>query len=129
MSDPTDAGGADGAETLRARRIEAVDRAGRARVVLGELGTHDGDVVVFGVAILDDLGRQRALLVLDSTGPNLLLDLAGNNIVTLGVHDPAIDTLHVGGYLHMNDLDGAPALGWRIEEDGSVAMVAGIPSR
>lgn len=128
MSDPTEAsGGQDG--IVRARRFEATDRAGRPRVVMGEIGTPDPDALVFGIAVLDEVGRERVRLVLDGTGPNLLFDLAGNNIITLGVNDPAADALHVGGYLCAADLDGTPVLGWHIEEDGTAFIRTGGPTR
>jgi hypothetical protein len=114
---------------VRATRVEVVDGDGRVRAVLGDLGSPDPTSSVLGFALLDDDGNQRVWLALDATGPNLVFDLGGNAVLTLGVNDPAPDALHVGAYLHVADIDGAAVLGWRIEDDGSVTMRLGGPTR
>ena len=125
MSDvPTTAPG-----VVRANRVELVDQDGAVRAVLGQLDSPDPGAPVFGLALLDEAGRQRVWLSLDGSGPVLVFDLAGNNVITLGVNDPTADALHVGGYLHVADLDGTPVLGWQVEEDGSVLARHGGPTR
>jgi hypothetical protein len=125
MSDiPTTAPG-----VIRTTRVELVDQDGAVRAVLGQLDSPDPRAPVFGLALLDEAGRQRVWLSLDGSGPALVFDLAGNNVITLGVNDPTADALHVGGYLHVADLDGTPVLGWQVEEDGSVLARHGGPTR
>lgn len=114
---------------VRATRVEVVDEGGRIRAVLGPLDTPNPAAPVFGLALLDGDGRPRVWLSLDATGPAVVFDLAGNNIITLGVNDATPDALHVGGYLHVTDLDGTPVLGWQVEEDGSVLARRGGPTR
>lgn len=114
---------------VRATRVELVDQDGAVRAVLGQLDSPDPGAPVFGLALLDEAGRQRVWLSLDGSGPALVFDLAGNNVITLGVNDPTADALHVGGYLHVADLDGTPVLGWQVEEDGSVLARHGGPTR
>lgn len=105
---------------VRATRVELVDRQGTVRAVLGPLDTPDPGSPIYGLALLDETGRQRVWLSLDGTGPNLVFDLAGNNLLSLGVNDPAVDALHVGAYVHVADLDGTAVVGCVVDEDGSV---------
>lgn len=114
---------------VRATRVEVVDPGGRIRAVLGPLDTPNPASPVFGLALLDDGGRPRVWLSLDPNGPAAVFDLAGNNIITLGVNDPTPDALHVGGYLHVTDVDGTPVFGWQVEEDGSVLARHGGATR
>jgi hypothetical protein len=118
-----------GPGVVRASRVEVVDEGGEVRAVLGPLETPDPTTPVFGLALLDPHGRARVWLSVDANGPTQVFDLAGNNIVSLGVNDPTADALHVGGYLHMTDLDGTPVLGWQVEEDGGVLARLGGPTR
>jgi hypothetical protein len=99
------------------------------RAVLGPLDSPDPDTPAYGLALFDGAERERVWLTVDRTGPALVFDLAGNNIITLGVNDPVGDALHVGGYLHVADVDGTPVLGWQVEDDGSVLARAGGPTR
>lgn len=114
---------------VRATRVEVVDPGGRVRAVLGSLDTPNPAMPVFGLALVDEGGRPRVWLSLDDNGPAAVFDLAGNNIITLGVNDPTPDALHVGGYLHVTDLDGTPVLGWQVDEDGSGLVRSGGPTR
>jgi hypothetical protein len=116
-------------EVVRATRVEIVDHDGRVRAVLGPLESPDPTTDVFGLALVDEVGRQRVWVSLDGAGPALVFDLAGNNAITFGVNDPTADALHVGAYLHVSDLDGTPVLGWQVEEDGSVLARFGGPTR
>jgi hypothetical protein len=68
-------------------------------------------------------------VALDGTGPNMVFDHGGNAALTFGVNDPAPDALHVGPYLWASDLDGTTVLGWRVEDDGSVGVRLGGPTR
>ncbi|MDQ1437304.1 MAG: hypothetical protein QOK43_933 [Acidimicrobiaceae bacterium] len=131
MTNGTESTGASGEVTkvVRTTRVELVDRNGTTRAVLGPLDSPDPMAAVFGLALLDAEGRQRVWLTLDGTGPSLVFDLAGNNIVAIGVNDPTADALHVGGYLHVTDLDGTPVLGWQVDEDGAVLGRMGGPTR
>jgi hypothetical protein len=117
------------AGAVRTTRIEVVDTDGKVRAILGPLDTPDQTSPVFGLALLDPAGRPRVWLAVDDTGPALVFDHAGNNIITLGVNDSTADALHVGGYLHVTDLDGTPVLGWQVEEDGSVLTRFGGATR
>ncbi len=114
---------------VRASRVELVDGRGTVRAVLGPLDTPDPRTPVYGLALLDEAGRQRVWLSLDETGPNLVFDLAGNNVLSFGVNDPAVDALHVGAYVHVADLDGSAVLGCVVEQDGSVLARFGGATR
>jgi hypothetical protein len=114
---------------VRITRLELVDTQGRVRAILGDLGSPDPTMQVLGLALLDPDGRQRVWIALDGTGPNMVFDLGGNAVLAVGVNDAAPDALHVGAYLHVSDVGGTNVLGWRIEEDGSVAMRLGGPTR
>jgi hypothetical protein len=114
---------------VRATRVEVVDDGGRLRAVLGPLDSPNPESPVFGLTLLDPDGRARIWLTLDAAGPALVFDLAGNNIITLGVNDPTADALHVGGYFHMTDFDGTHVLGWQVDDDGTVLSRLGGPTR
>jgi len=114
---------------VRATRVELVDGHGTVRAVLGPLDSPDPRSPVYGLALLDEAGRHRVWLSLDGTGPNLVFDLAGNNLLSLGVNDPAVDALHVGAYVHVADLDGSAVFGCVVEEDGSVLARFGGATR
>jgi hypothetical protein len=116
-------------DVVRTTRVELVDDDGRVRVLLGPLDSPDPATPVFGLALLDPAGRPRVWLGLDVTGPSQVFDLAGNNLITLGVNDPTADALHVGAYLHVSDLEGSPVLGWQVEEDGGVLARLGGRTR
>jgi len=125
MSSPgDDGGGAVG--IVRARRLEVVDADGVVRAVVGDLATPPRGGV-FGIALLGSQGQPRVWMEVDGQGPALVFDQGGNDVVELGVDDPGADALHVGAYLHLSRPDGRPALGWRVEEDGSVTMRTGAP--
>jgi hypothetical protein len=127
VSDGTEHPG--GADVVQARRIEVLDDDGRVRVVVGRLEAPDPAIEVFGVALLDHNGRPRVWLALDATGPSQVFDLNGNNLIAVGVNDPTADALHVGAFLHVNDLDGLPVYGWEVDETGSFLTRAGGSTR
>jgi hypothetical protein len=114
------AGGA--ARVLQAERVEVVDGEGRVRLVLGDVGNPDRPGEVYGVAIVDTDGRRRAWLALDDSGAALVFDRTGNAVVELGVDDGTGEAIVTGAYLHLSDIDGRPAIGWRVDDDGAVAM-------
>ncbi|MDP9071875.1 MAG: hypothetical protein M3N68_11505 [Actinomycetota bacterium] len=113
-------------EVVRARRFELVDAEGAVRAIVGDLGGGGG---VFGVALVGRQGEARVWIELGEQGPALVFDQGGNDVVAVGVHDAVADALHVGAYLQLSHADGRPALGWRVEDDGSVTMRAGGPER
>lgn len=108
------------APTVRARRVEVVDDEGRLRAVLGEVARPAQQAPSFGLVLYDEHGRARLWAAVEDTGPVLVLDQDGNVGVEVGVHDPNDDTDHVGAYIVLNDADGTPAAGWRVEADGTV---------
>jgi hypothetical protein len=95
--------------TVRATRIEVVDDEGNLRATLGPLPTPDQDRPMFGLALLGDDGRPRVWLSVDSNGPTLAFDLAGNVVLEAGVWDPTLDNWSVGSYIQLSDLDGTPS--------------------
>lgn len=116
-------------EVLRAKRLEVIDPlTGTLAAVVGRLDAPGVDPV-FGLSLFDRSGRQRVWLTLDANGPAMVFDLAGNNVITLGVNDETADALHVGAYLHVADMDGTPVHGWQVEQDGTVLGRLGGPTR
>lgn len=115
-------------DVLQAKRFELVDGDGAVRAILGRLpGPEDWPVV--GLAVLDGEGRARVWLALQPTGPNLTFDRGGNTGLDMGVDDDTPDTLRVGPYLYLAGPDGAPAAGWRVDDDGSApATVTAVGS-
>ncbi|HEX9969555.1 MAG TPA: hypothetical protein VGB03_05395 [Acidimicrobiales bacterium] len=110
---------------VRARRVEVVDEWGRPRLVLGDIGNPERPGEVFGIAVVDPAGRQRAWLALDDTGAALVFDRTGNAVAELGVDDGTGDALVAGAYFHLCDVDGSPVVGWRVEDDGDVTVRTG----
>jgi len=120
MADPT----AAPADVVQAHRFELVDRDGRVRAVIGELPNYDdAGPAIIGVSLLDAEGRRRTFLSLDDTGPSLVFDLDGNNVLELGVNDPTADALTVGAYAFATDALGEPRVGIRVFEDGEVELI------
>lgn len=105
-------------------RVEVVDAGGRVRLVLGDIGHPERPGEVFGVALLDHTGRQRAWLALDDNGPAFGLDRHGNAVVELGVDDGTGDVVRRGAYFHLADADGRPVVGWQVDDDGTVVTRA-----
>jgi len=70
-------------KTIRATRIEVVDKAGRVRLVLGCLGQGDGEV--FGIVVRDEHGRDRAAMLHDGPAAEVALDFDGNTVAALTV--------------------------------------------
>ena len=113
-------------EVVRARIFELVDAQGAVRAIVGQLGAGRGDGAL-GVALVSGQGEARVWIELGEHGPALVFDQGGNDVVALGVHDAAADALHVGAYLQLSHPVGRPAVGWRVEDDGSVTMRTGGP--
>lgn len=107
---------------LQAERVEVVDGEGRVRLVLGDVGNPARPGEVFGVAIVDATGRQRAWLSLDDSGAALVFDRTGNAAMELGVHDGTGEATVNGSYIQLSDVDGRPVIGWRVADDGAVTM-------
>jgi hypothetical protein len=107
--------------SVRAQRVEIVDADGRVRVVLGALEAPGGSPS-FGMTLLAADGRARAWLALPPAGPELVLTLAGNVVVHVGVSDPGLETVDEGAYLHLSGPDGAPVIGWQVTGDGTVTI-------
>ncbi|HVF76291.1 MAG TPA: hypothetical protein VM938_14745 [Acidimicrobiales bacterium] len=111
--------------SVSVNRIEIVDAGGRVRLVLGDIGNPERPGEVFGVALLDDDGHQRAWLALDHHGPVLGLDRNGNAVLELGVDDGVGEVVRSGPYFHLGDADGRPVVGWQVDDDGVVISRAG----
>ena len=72
-----------GTRTIRAERVEIVDKTGRVRVVLGKLGKGEGDV--FGIVVRDENGRDRVWLVQDGAAAAVGLDHGGDTVASVSV--------------------------------------------
>lgn len=70
-------------KTIRATRIEVLDKDGRVRLLLGCLGQGDGDV--FGIVVRDQHGRDRAAMLHDGPSAEVALDYDGNTVAALAV--------------------------------------------
>lgn len=110
--------------SVSTERVEDVDAGGRVRLVLGDIGNPERPGEVFGIALLDPAGRQRAWLALDENGAAFGLDRHGNAVVELGVDDGTGDIVTSGAYFHLADADGRPVVGWRVDDDGTVVTRA-----
>lgn len=117
----------DDEQVLRTRRLEIVDAQGRVRAVVGDLAPASADSPDFGLALLDGQGARRAWLSLGPQGPVVGLDHNGNTVAEMGVTDAGGDALGTGAYLVLSDAAGALAIGWWVEEDGSVTIRTGAP--
>lgn len=109
-------------QVVRARRLEILDSKGRVRAVLGDLAPAQADSPDFGLALLDAQGARRAWLSLAPHGPVVGLDHSGNTVAEMGVTDSGGDALGTGAYLVLSDHTGGLAIGWWVEEDGSVTI-------
>lgn len=105
---------------VRTRRLEIVDDSDRVRAVVGRLGTGGRDEAVIGIASLDARGSSRAWLSLDACGSSLVFGQEGNNVVYLGVDDGETEAANPGPYFELCGRDGATAIAWRVDRDGSV---------
>ncbi|HUP68625.1 MAG TPA: hypothetical protein VM142_02300 [Acidimicrobiales bacterium] len=109
-------------QVVRTQRLEIVDAEGRLRAVVGDLAPAQSDSPDFGIALLDEHGARRAWLSLGPHGPMVGLDHSGNTVAEMGVTDPGGDALGTGAYLVLSDNTGGLAIGWWVEEDGSVTI-------
>jgi len=93
----------DGA-VVRAERVEILDRDGRVRVVIGDLGPG-----AIGVSLVDEDGRRRASLsMIESVGTLLSFSPRGNEEALLGVLEGQSPADVTGGILMLADEDGVP---------------------
>jgi hypothetical protein len=125
--DPSD--GLASLPVLRGRGLEIVDETGMVRAVIGPLPEPHPGRSEFGIALMNTSGRPRVWLSLREHGTALVFDLGGNNVLSLGIHDPGDDSLHVGAYLRATDADGTPVFGFNVEDDGGVMARLGGPTR
>ncbi|HVE47479.1 MAG TPA: hypothetical protein VNA57_12135 [Acidimicrobiales bacterium] len=109
-------------QVVRVRRLEIVDAEGRVRAVVGDLAPAEADAPDFGLALLDAHGARRAWVSLGPHGPVVGLDHSGNSVAEMGVTDAGGDALGTGAYLVLSDATGGLAIGWWVEEDGSVTI-------
>ena len=116
MAEPTGAP----PEVVQAHRFELLDRTGRVRAVFGEQPNYveDGGPII-GLCLLDAEGNRRAYLSLDDEGPSLSFDCAGNNVLQLGVSDPAGDAAKPGAYGFAADGQGTPVLRFHVSPKGT----------
>lgn len=90
MADPTRA--------VRAHRFELLDDDDRLRAVLGPVGRHEGKTL-YGLALYDEAGGERALLGVMPSGPLLSFVSGGDVALELGVADADGEQLDLGPYL------------------------------
>lgn len=109
-------------QVVRGRRLEIIDAEGRVRAVVGDLAPVEADAPDFGLALLDAQGARRAWVSLGPHGPAVGLDHSGNSVAEMGVTDAGGDALGTGAYLVLSDATGGLAIGWWVEEDGSVTI-------
>lgn len=107
-------------DVVRARRLEIVDENDRVRALIGRLGTGGRGEAVIGVALVGDRGSHRAWLALDVSGPALVFNQDGNNVIYLGVDDADTDAMNPGPYIELCGRDGATAIRWRVLQNGAV---------
>jgi hypothetical protein len=117
-------GGDPPPELIQTRRLEITDAQGLVRAVLGDIGT-PASPAIFGFAVFDADGRQRAWLALHDTGPALVFDQGGNDAVHIGVDDDHPEAVRTGAFLHLCDADGRAVLSVWVEEDGAVGIRTG----
>lgn len=109
-------------QVVRTQRLEIIDTEGRVRAIVGDLAPPNADYTDFGVELLDGQGARRAWLSLGPHGPVVGLDHSGNTVAEMGVTDAGGDALGTGAYLVLSDATGGLAIGWWVEEDGSVTI-------
>lgn len=114
-------------QVLRARRLEIIDAHGQVRAIVGDLATPQAEGDDFGLALLDHQGARRASVSLTPHGPVIALDHAGNTVAEIGVTDGGGDAIGTGAYVVLSAQTGALAIGWWVEEDGSVTIRTGAP--
>jgi len=109
----------------RAERFEVVDREGRVRAVLGLLERAEPTGQIVGVELRDAAERARATLAVGEDGSWMLLELAGNARIVLGVNDPESDAVDARAFLYLCDTDGRPVAGWRVNDEGAAEPASG----
>lgn len=115
----------DDEPVVRTQRLEIVDAEGQVRIVVGDLAPEEAGSADFGIALLDAQGARRAWMSLGPHGPVVGLDHTGNTVAEMGVTDAGGDALGAGAYLVLSDGSGSLAIGWWVEEDGSLTIRTG----
>lgn len=108
-------------DVVRARRIELVDGDGRVRGVVGEIsppGPRSG--AVFGAEFYLADGEPRASVAMEGGRAWFTLEMAGNIRVHAGVNDATTEAVDETAYLYLLGPDGAPLIGWRVADDGTL---------
>jgi hypothetical protein len=106
------------ADVIQTRCIEVVGADGRVRAILGELARPETEA--FGLALLDETGEERVVLVLDEDGSHLEFTNSARNVaLTLGVSEAGGEA-EPGSYLLLMDTDGVPVRWWRVGPERTV---------
>lgn len=111
-------------DCVRTRRVEVVDEHGVVRAVIG--GLVGGEADLFGIAIYDSSGGERATLALTEEGPLLGFSAHGDDALVLGVDDPRTTAMRPGPYLELINRAGDVALGWRVDDESGTVEFAGM---
>lgn len=107
-------------DVVRARRVEIVDEAGRVRAVLGEIEGGHVDPPTIGLGLYTEAGERRASIAMDESGAWVVLELAGNALVQLGVNEVESDAFDTRAFIHLSAADGSPLVRWRVADDGTL---------
>lgn len=103
----------DASDAIRSGRVEIVDDEGRIRLAVGRLERDDD---LFGIQLFDKAGRERAWLLLDSSGPRVGLDWLGNTGAELYVLEGP-QAAGGGPRLVLCDDTGTPVHAWSVDSD------------
>lgn len=109
---------------VRAQRFELVDRRGRTRALLGDLGGPD-DGFEPGLELWDRTGRCRVSICLRRGGPMLVVVSGGNEVVGVGVMDdreltdeePSYDPVT---HMFVANGHGDPVMALQVHYDGRI---------
>lgn len=108
---------------VRVERLEVVDRKGRLRVLIGDLGGDGPDTT--GIGVYDRRRNERATLALGVGGPFLGFSQLGDDALVLGVDDADTEAVRPGPYLQLLGSDGGVACGWRVDQESGTVESAG----
>lgn len=96
---------------VRGREVELTDDNGVVRFRAGFLGTDRTDTAigeVWGLEVYDEWGRARLAMQHCLHGAVVALKFRGNQVLVVGVNDPAPDVVVPGPYVVLCDPDGEP---------------------